>query len=70
MIPRALTPRHHEVMALLVQGMTNKAIARRLGVAPQTVKSLLWQIYRVLDVDNRTSAAVVYLSQNRPPPFS
>jgi FixJ family two-component response regulator len=33
-----LTPREHEVMQLVVDGLPNKAIAARLGVSPKTVE--------------------------------
>ena len=54
-VPR-LTPRETEVLALLAQGQTNKAIAKRLGVSPETVKDHLTGIYRKLEVRDRLSA--------------
>src|SRR5262245_51793125 len=36
--PETLTPREHEVLQLLAEGLANKAIARRLGISDQTVK--------------------------------
>lgn len=51
-----LTPRETEVLALLAQGQTNKAIAKRLGVSPETVKDHLTGIYRKLEVRDRLSA--------------
>lgn len=54
-VPR-LTPREGEVLALLAQGQSNKAIAKRLGVSPETVKDHLTGIYRKLEVRDRLSA--------------
>ncbi|EXJ15356.1 response regulator transcription factor [Imhoffiella purpurea] len=36
---RQLTPREHEVLILTTQGMTNKDIARHLGISPRTVEN-------------------------------
>jgi len=55
---RQLSPRQHEVVGLLAQGLSNKQIARRLGLVEGTVKSHLVQIFHVLGVHNRTSAVV------------
>ena len=56
-----LTPRQLEVLALLVQGMPNKRIARCLGIEPSTIKMHLTVIFGALRVANRTQAvAAVY----------
>lgn len=56
-----LTPRQLEVLALLVQGMPNKKIARCLGIEPSTIKMHLTVIFGALRVANRTQAvAAVY----------
>jgi len=52
-----LTPRQIDVAVALADGGTNQQIARRLGVAEGTVKKHLEAVYRMLEVDNRTSAA-------------
>lgn len=54
-----LTPRLEEVRHLLRQGMSNKQIARALGISEGTVKNHLSEIFRVLQVSNRTQAAQV-----------
>lgn len=36
---RQLTPREHEVLTLTTQGLTNKDIARELGISPRTVEN-------------------------------
>jgi two-component system nitrate/nitrite response regulator NarL len=52
-----LSPRQREVLALAVQGLPTKLIARRLNVAESTVKVHLTMVYRALGVRNRTDAA-------------
>ncbi len=52
----SLTPREEEVLALLAQGMSNKAMASHLGLSPDTVKDHLENLYRKLEVRDRVSA--------------
>lgn len=54
-VPR-LTPRESEVLPLLAQGLSNKEIARELGVSPDTVKDHLARMYGKLDACDRTEA--------------
>lgn len=57
--PRSdLSPREQEVLALLVQGLPNKLIARRLQISEKTVKAHLTSIFRQLGVTDRTQAAL------------
>ena len=51
-----LTPREGEVLRWLAQGLSNKAIAARLGLSPDTVKDHLENVYRKLEVRDRVSA--------------
>ena len=51
-----LTPREVEVLAAVGQGMSNKAIARRLGISAHTVKYHLEAIFAKLDVRSRAEA--------------
>jgi DNA-binding NarL/FixJ family response regulator len=53
-----LTTRQTDVVRLLARGLSNKAIARELGVSEGTVKVHLLAVFRVLDVRNRTSAVL------------
>lgn len=48
--------RQREVLHGLLRGLSNKTIARNLGVAEGTVKAHLWAIYQVLGVTTRTMA--------------
>jgi len=53
-----LSEREREVLGLLVEGLPNKLIARRLEISEKTVKSHLTRIFRTLDVTDRTQAAL------------
>lgn len=53
---RGLTARQREVLALLVQGKSNKAICRVLTLAEPTVKNHVSAILRALEAANRTEA--------------
>ncbi len=54
-----LTSQDDRIMALLVQGITNKEIAAKLGIAPDTAKKKITTLMRKLGVSNRTQAAIV-----------
>ncbi len=51
-----LSQRQRQVFALLADGLSNKAIARRLGITEGTVKTHVATIFDVLNVHNRVSA--------------
>lgn len=51
-----LTAREHEVLDLLALGLSNKAIAQRLGISDQTVKFHVAALSGKLGASNRTSA--------------
>jgi DNA-binding NarL/FixJ family response regulator len=53
-----LTPREREVLQLLTEGATNQEISRRLLISEKTVKAHLAGLFRKLDVQNRTQAAL------------
>jgi DNA-binding NarL/FixJ family response regulator len=53
-----LTGRQIEVLALLMQGKSNKAIARTLSLAEPTVKNHITAIFKALDVSSRTEAVI------------
>ena len=52
-----LTPRELEVLRLVADGKSNAELARGLWVTDQTVKFHLSNIYRKLNVSNRTGAS-------------
>jgi DNA-binding NarL/FixJ family response regulator len=53
-----LSAREAEVLTLLVEGLPNKLIARRLEISEKTVKTHLTSIFRSLGVTDRTQAAL------------
>jgi DNA-binding NarL/FixJ family response regulator len=53
-----LSPRELEVLELVEQGMANKQIARRRGIAERTVKAHLTNVFQAIGVTDRTAAAL------------
>ncbi|MER3554100.1 MAG: DNA-binding response regulator [Meiothermus sp.] len=59
----SLTPRETEVLRLLANGLSNKAIARETGVEERTVKAHVSSIMSKLGVSSRTQAALFALKE-------
>jgi len=53
-----LTPREEDVLALLADGLTNRAIARQLAISENTVKFHVQSLLGKLDAQSRTGAVV------------
>lgn len=53
-----LTERETEVLTLVKEGLSNKQIARRLGIAERTVKAHLTSVFARIGVSDRTQAAL------------
>jgi DNA-binding NarL/FixJ family response regulator len=53
-----LTPREHDVLEHLAQGLSNSAIATVLGLSPKTVNNVTSSIFSKLHVAGRTEAAL------------
>jgi DNA-binding CsgD family transcriptional regulator len=53
-----ISGRELEVLALLAAGRSNKEIARRLDISPNTVKTHIGKLYEKLEVGRRTEAIV------------
>lgn len=51
-----LTPKQSEVLALVARGLTNKQIARELGVAPSTIQTHMVRLMETLEVKSRAEA--------------
>ncbi len=56
-----LTPRESEILSLVAQGLSNKAIGRSLGLTEGTVKGYLKLLLDKLAVSDRTEAAALAL---------
>lgn len=56
---RSLTDREREILELLAQGLSNKAIAARLYLSTRTVEGHLANIYPRLGVHSRTEAMLI-----------
>lgn len=54
----ALTERQRDILRLISTGASNREIAEQLAYAEKTIKNELTEIYRKLDVRDRTQAAV------------
>ena len=54
-----LTPRQRDVLDLIIQGKSNKEIARILGLGVGTVKIHVAALFRKLHVNRRAAVAVV-----------
>ncbi len=59
-----LTDREREIMTLLAEGMSNKAIAARLYLSVRTVEGHLTNLYTRLGVHSRTEAALIAIHHN------
>jgi ATP/maltotriose-dependent transcriptional regulator MalT len=55
-LPEPLTSREREIVGLLAAGLTNREIAEKLVLSPETVKKHAGNIYQKLGVSNRTQA--------------
>lgn len=63
-LPRGITPREAEVLALLARGQTNKQIARQLGLSPKTVGRHLENLYAKAGVSTRAGATLFAVEQH------
>ncbi len=55
----SLTPREHDVLRLVAEGMTNKEIGGQLSIAEDTVKKHVQNIIWKLRAADRTQAAIL-----------
>lgn len=62
----ALSLREGQVLALIAEGLTNREIGARLGLAEKTVKNYVSALLAKLGMERRTQAAV-YATEHRPP---
>ena len=62
LVENRLSPKEQEVLQLLLEGLTNDAIAEKLGITPRTVKAHISSIFEKLHVNDRLSLALLLLS--------
>ena len=60
-----LTLRERQVLALIADGLTNRQIGERLGLAEKTIKNYVSELLAKLGMERRTQAAV-YGASHRP----
>jgi DNA-binding NarL/FixJ family response regulator len=58
-----LTQRESEILSYVVNGLSNRAIATKLVIGDETVKSHMSSIYRKLGVSDRTGAVATALRE-------
>ena len=51
-----LTPREHQILVLVSDGLTMQQVASRLGISPRTVETHVAKLYRKLGVRTRVQA--------------
>ena len=56
LLPKGLTARQVDILIELTKGGTNKAIAKKMRISPETVKTHLASIYRAINCDSRDQA--------------
>lgn len=64
-----LSARERQVVQYLAAGMSNREIAKVLGLSPHTIKNYLFRIFDKLGVSTRTELLFLTLSQNTPAPL-
>jgi DNA-binding NarL/FixJ family response regulator len=55
---KVLSPREHDIALLVARGLSNKEVARELGLREGTVKINLHRIFQKLGTNNRYSLIV------------
>lgn len=63
--PLALSPRLHQILALIAQGLSNDQIATDLALSPNTIKFHVRALYARLGVRNRVEASILYAQMTR-----
>lgn len=59
------TPREQEVLHLVLQGLTNKAIGQRLGISDYTARDHVSSLLRKSEVQNRAQLIALHISPVR-----
>jgi len=62
-LTRSLSPREREVLAMVADGCSNKAIAEALYVSPNTIKTHVASLLHKLHADSRAQLAAIVARQ-------
>jgi DNA-binding NarL/FixJ family response regulator len=57
---RIPTPRQQRVIELVAEGLTNRDVAREMGITPRVVRNYLARIYDKVGLSNRLELALWY----------
>lgn len=63
-VTKHLTPKEHQILDLVGEGLTNRQIAERLSLAEKTVKNYVSTMLGKLGVESRTQAAIIATRQH------
>lgn len=61
---KSLTKREKEILIQVVNGMSNKEVALNFGISERTVKNHISNIFKKIEVSDRTQAAVFAIKNN------
>ncbi len=61
---KELTARETEIYGLVARGLTNRQIAKQLGISPFTAKFHVFNLMDKLNVHTRVEAAISYIQRN------
>ena len=67
-VMKHLTPKEHQILDLVGEGLTNRQIADRLALAEKTVKNYVSTMLGKLGVESRTQAAIIATRHGRGAP--
>lgn len=62
---RLLTRREQDVVGLVVEGLTNREVAQKLGLTEHTISNYLFKIYEKLGISSRVELVLFSLKKNR-----
>jgi DNA-binding CsgD family transcriptional regulator len=57
---RTPSPRQQRVIELVAEGLSNRDVAKKLGIDPHVVRNYLGMIYDKIGVNNRVELALWY----------
>ena len=59
------TRRQEQILSLIAAGLSNKQMAHRLGLSPQTIKTHLRNLYRRYGLHSRAEALAKWLAEKQ-----